>query len=761
MSLLQKIKSYKTLFCIITFIFSFFQLLNSQSLNEQWLDLINKGKEKYKINSYKSAIEFFNQASKLIPTDTTAYIYLLDCAYKANSPELVDKSLEDLKFLDYVTPDFYEIAIASARENEENYQKAIELVKEGKQIFPQSSKILFEEVKIYYQMDNMQKAIDKINTLIEKHKTNKIYHQFLIHIYIEEQNDFDKALQAIFRAQNYMPDMIEFKIQEADIYIRQKNFDKAKQRLEQLIQLNPQNPKLYYNLALIFFETGDYATSAEICKKALEYDPDYYDAIYNVGTFYYYEGLKYNAALSDMTVDQYTYNNQGRDFEMAAKTNFEEAKPYFEKAIELNPEDLDAYENLNTINVLLNNLYALLDADIPLTQKIAPDSVVNVGQPLLFVKNIWFEYPNGSNLNKGDIGKLHFTIENLGNITGYNLELVIIQPVIIPGISYPEIPTIDSLIPGETKNIQIPVNFQPNDASVTGIEKVEGAENKLRVYVKEMAGYNSDLVEFNINLSTDLYAGDESIDIADTEDIDYFSPVPKARNYLFILSIDNYKHWEPLHNAVNDAKTLKQVLLSKYLFKKENVFELYNSEATHENIRNELIKIKNEITPKDNLIIYYAGHGDYDPEFDEGAWVPVDAEKSDKSDYIGNSVLLEYLTKLKSFHTLLIADACFSGSLFIADNKLNYEPGNDKLQSKWAFSSGNIEYVSDGVVGEHSPFATFLIESLRENKRDKISTTDIIGYVNYKVKSVSDQSPVGKPLKLAGNEGGEFVFYSR
>ena len=754
-------KSLRISFWIIVLMISFIQLTISQSLNEQWLELINKGKEKYKINSYKSAIEFFQQASKLIPTDTTAYIYLMDCAYKANSPELVDKSLENLKFLNYLTPGFYEIAIASARENEEDYQKAIRLVQEGKLKFPNSSDILFEEVKIYYQMDDLPKSIEKINTLIEKYKTNKTYHQFLIHIYIEEQKDYEKALETIFRAQNFMPEMIEFKIQEADIYIRQKEFDKARQRLEQLIQLNPQNSKLYYNLALIYFETGDYATSAEICKKALEFDPEYYDAIYNVGTFYYYEGLKYNAALSDMTVEQYTYNNQGRDFEMAAKVNFEEAKPYFEKAIQLNPEDLDAYENLNTINVLLDNLYALLDADIPLTQKVAPDSVVNVGQPLLFIKNLWFEYPNGSNLNKGDVGKLHLSIENLGNVIGNNLELVMIQPVIIPGISYSEIPSIDSILPGETKNIEIPISFQPNDANVTGIERVEGADNKMRVYVKEMAGYNSDLVEFNINLSTDLYAGDESIDIAETEDIDYFSPVPKVKNYLFILSIDKYEHWKPLHNAVKDAKTLKEVLMSKYLFEEDNLFELYDSEATHENIRNELIKIKNEITPKDNLIIYYAGHGNYDPEFDEGAWVPVDAEKGDKSDYIGNSVLLEYLTKLESFHTLLIADACFSGSLFIADNKLSYEPGNDKLKSKWAFSSGNIEYVSDGVVGEHSPFATYLIESLRDNKREKISTTDIIGYVNFKVKSVSDQTPVGKPLKLAGNEGGEFVFYSR
>ncbi len=738
-----------------------FNIILSQSLNDQWLDLINKGKEKYKINSYKSAIEFFQQASKLIPTDSTAYVYLMDCAYKAKIPELVSEAFEDLNFIGYVKPVFYEIAIASARENEENYQKALDIAEEGKEKFPKNSEILFEEAKVYYKMGNIDKAEQKINLLIETYKSNKTYHQFLIHIYIEDKKDYDKALQAIFRAQNYIPNLVEFKIQEADIYIRQNEFDKARQKLEQLIQLDPTNPKLYYNLALLFFETGDYATSAEICKKALEYDPDYYDAVYNVGTFYYYEGLKYNAAVSDMNIYQYTFNNQGRDFEMAAKENFEEAKPYFEKAIKLNPEDLDAYENLNTINVLLDNISSVLDADIPLTQKVAPDSVVNVGQPLLFVKNIWFEYPNGTNLAKGGKGKVHFTVENLGNVMGTNMEIALIQPVIISGISYQQLPLIDTILPGNSKELEIAITYQPNDANVTGIEKIEGAENKMRLYIKESKGYNSDLVEFNINLSTDILAGDESIDVSDTEDLDYFSPVPKVKNYLFILSIDNYEHWKPLHNAVKDAKSLKEILMNKYLFEDDNLFELYDKDATIENIRNELIKIKNEITPKDNLIIYYAGHGDYDPEFDEGSWVPVDAREGVKSDYIGNSVLLEYLSKLESFHTFLIADACFSGSLFIADNKLSYEPGNDKLASKWAFSSGNLEFVADGQIGEHSPFATYLIESFKENNREKITTTDIIGYVKYKVRSVSDQTPVGKPLNVDGNEGGEFVFYLR
>ena len=76
-----------------------------------------------------------------------------------------------------------------------------------------------------------------------------------------------------------------------------------------------------------------------------------FEAIYNVGTFFYYEALHYNQALTDMTAYQYTYEEQGRKIELTVKSFFEIAKPYFERAIELNSDELGAFENLNTINV--------------------------------------------------------------------------------------------------------------------------------------------------------------------------------------------------------------------------------------------------------------------------------------------------------------------------------------------------------------------------------------------------------------------------
>ena len=42
-------------------------------------------------------------------------------------------------------------------------------------------------------------------------------------------------------------------------------------------------------------------------------------------------------------------------------------------------------------------------------------------------------------------------------------------------------------------------------------------------------------------------------------------------------------------------------------------------------------RLRGELTERDNLLIYYAGHGVLDEEADIGSWLPVDAERRAKN----------------------------------------------------------------------------------------------------------------------------------
>ncbi len=234
----------------------------------------------------------------------------------------------------------------------------------------------------------------------------------------------------------------------------------------------------------------------------------------------------------------------------------------------------------------------------------------------------------------------------------------------------------------------------------------------------------------------------------------------KAKNYLMVVGINSYEYWPKLNNAVKDANDVAQTLRSIYKFDFDDVILLTNETATRNNIYKALRDFVTKVTPQDNFMIYFSGHGYFDELLNEGYWVPVDAKVNSTGDYLSNSDILKVIGNINSQHTFLVADACFSGSLF-SDTKRGYIENVERFKSRWGLASGRLEVVSDGQEGNNSPFAKKFIEFLKTNKDDKISVSQLVQHVKMSVAEISDQTPIGNPLKSVGDEGGEFVFYKR
>ena len=123
-------------------------------------------------------------------------------------------------------------------------------------------------------------------------------------------------------------------------------------------------------------------------------------------------------------------------------------------------------------------------------------------------------------------------------------------------------------------------------------------------------------------------------------------------------------------------------------------------------------------------------------------------------------IVLKVLENIDSQHTFLVADACFSGSLF-AEQQRGYVENVEKYKSRWGLASGRLETVSDGAYGDNSPFADAMIDFLKNNEKDKITVSELVQYVKMTVADKANQTPIGNPLKSLGDEGGEFVFYKK
>lgn len=235
----------------------------------------------------------------------------------------------------------------------------------------------------------------------------------------------------------------------------------------------------------------------------------------------------------------------------------------------------------------------------------------------------------------------------------------------------------------------------------------------------------------------------------------------KRRYYALIIGIENYPDDQilDLDNPIKDAVALSRVLKEEYSFDNEDVTILEN--PTREEIIKSLDKLSGIVTEKDNLLIFYAGHGIWNEQLNQGYWLPSDASVDSKSYWLSNSTIRDYVGGIKSKHTLLISDACFSGG--ILKERAVFENSRAilelyKLSSRKAMTSGTLKTVPD-----QSVFIEYLLKNLRANTSPLLSADQL--FRTFKI-AVINNSPNGQvpqygPITQAGDEGGDFIFLRR
>ena len=166
------------------------------------------------------------------------------------------------------------------------------------------------------------------------------------------------------------------------------------------------------------------------------------------------------------------------------------------------------------------------------------------------------------------------------------------------------------------------------------------------------------------------------------------------------------------------------------------------------------------MTPNDNLLIFYAGHGWWDQDANNGYWLPSDARRDSKIDWFRNSSLVDYLQEIKSKHTLLIADACFGGAIFKTRKAFTDAPKAIEklyeLPSRKAMTSGTLTEVPD-----RSAFINFLVERLENNTEKYLSSEQLFSSFRIAVINNSDVIPQYGEIRNVGDQGGDFIFIKK
>jgi hypothetical protein len=230
-----------------------------------------------------------------------------------------------------------------------------------------------------------------------------------------------------------------------------------------------------------------------------------------------------------------------------------------------------------------------------------------------------------------------------------------------------------------------------------------------------------------------------------------------------IIGINDYKDPKipDLKTAESDAMAMAKLLKEHYGFQ---VKLIMGRGATKETIYRALRDLAVSTKSDDSVLIYYAGHGDFDRTYNDGWWIPADARAGNPITYLDNVQVQKSMRSMNARHVLLISDSCYSGTLFgqsraiprAIDKKYYLNLYNEK--SRWGMTSGNKTPVSDDGSEGHSVFAYQLLKELMKNQKPFMSIQELCIRIAPIVGNNSEQTPLCRPIRNTGDQGGEFVF---
>ncbi|MEL7002052.1 MAG: caspase family protein, partial [Bacteroidota bacterium] len=234
-----------------------------------------------------------------------------------------------------------------------------------------------------------------------------------------------------------------------------------------------------------------------------------------------------------------------------------------------------------------------------------------------------------------------------------------------------------------------------------------------------------------------------------------------ATSSLYILSVGINKYKNAAYNlnyAQPDAKSFTKKLIDNgsKMFKSIRKTEIYDTEATKENIIKGFESIISQAKPEDVFVFYYAGHGTLDEDNDNEYYlVPTDITKlyGDPAQLQRSGVsatdLKNYLAKVKPQKQLILMDACHSGGAIKSIN-VRAAASEEKAIIQLARASGVVMIASSGTKQfasefeelKHGVFTYALLEALdgqADSGDDKVTVGELKTFMDARVPELTNQ----------------------
>jgi tetratricopeptide (TPR) repeat protein len=202
----------------------------------------------------------------------------------------------------------------------------------------------------YEKADMTDMAIERYRDCADiKYQVPNVF-LFISTLYRNSDND-EEALKVLQEARVSYPREQSLIIEELNIYLTNKDFERAKANLELAAEQDPTNEILWFSLGSVFDNLGNYDEAIIAYQKAIVVKSDYFDANYNLGALYFNKAVLGINEANEMWKPRMTRTEAAnqKKLEEDSKSMFVTARPYLESAFQVDPTDIETIRSLKDI----------------------------------------------------------------------------------------------------------------------------------------------------------------------------------------------------------------------------------------------------------------------------------------------------------------------------------------------------------------------------------------------------------------------------
>ncbi|MFD2717782.1 tetratricopeptide repeat protein [Hymenobacter monticola] len=230
--------------------------------------------------------------------------------------------------------------------NAKDYDKAIENYKLASKIKPQDTTAVLYSAYASEAKQDYAGAKASYNQLLGmNYKSTTLYSR--LYQMAKQQKDDAEAAKVLQQALAAYPNNKNFMLEDLNLALATGKGSDAIDKISKTIAADPSNSNLYAVRGSMYDQQKKSDLALADYKKAVELDPNNFDAQYNLGVYNYNKAAEAYTKASKM--DLKTYQASGKKVEAEGKKYFLASVPYFEKALELQPQDRNSLASLQKV----------------------------------------------------------------------------------------------------------------------------------------------------------------------------------------------------------------------------------------------------------------------------------------------------------------------------------------------------------------------------------------------------------------------------